>query len=279
MSLFNPRKIFYALGPRARFLARRLYYLPTDIMDRLSGKRDALTPPKGLIYTGSGNFGKIGEHLVKLCKKYADLKPDHKVLDIGSGIGRVAVPLTRFLSKDGGYEGFDVMKTGVSWCQRNISSRFPNFRFTYTPLKNDLYRSDGSNAENFAFPYEDAVFDLTVSNSVYTHMLPEEVANYLRECTRVLKKGGMCYATFFILDAESREGMKAVPDFSFPHAYEGYSLMDDKVKRANVAFDKDFLYNMIRESGLEVVKMLPGFWPNRDKESCEEFQDVLILRK
>ena len=40
----------------------------------------------------------------------AQLSPDHRVLDIGCGTGRMAIPLTSFLSKKGSYEGFDIVR-------------------------------------------------------------------------------------------------------------------------------------------------------------------------
>ena len=54
-----------------------------------------------------------------MLKQFIDLgglKPEHRVLDIGSGIGRVAIPLTEYLNEKGSYEGFDVVELGVNWC-------------------------------------------------------------------------------------------------------------------------------------------------------------------
>ena len=46
------RQIYYTLPPRFRFLARRLYFLPLDIYEQLSGKRPPMTPPRGMIFIG-----------------------------------------------------------------------------------------------------------------------------------------------------------------------------------------------------------------------------------
>jgi SAM-dependent methyltransferase len=281
MAVINPRKLFYFLGPRSRLLARRLYYLPGDLWDRLTGRRDPLTPPKGLIFTGSGNFKEIGKMIVGYCQELGGLQPHHHVLDIGCGIGRVAIPLTDFLDPEKGrYEGFDAMERGIKWCKQAIEKRYPHFHFQYIPLKNDLYRADGADAATFVFPYQNAAFDLVILNSVFTHMVPAEVSNYLREIERVLRPGGACYATFFVLDEESTQLMEGVPDFSFPYRYEGYRLMDKEVKGANVAFDKPYLFDqLIQANGLQVDGYYPGFWPGRPKESCREFQDILLLKK
>lgn len=269
------RKLFYSLPPSWRFIARRLYYLPVDAWQAISGKRDELTPPKGLIYTGGGDFRYQGELAAGHFKNFCKLQPHHRVLDVGSGIGRIAIPLTRFLNESGSYEGFDVVKKGVDWCRENISARFPNFRFQYISLDNDLYRSDGGSAAGFEFPYQAGSFDLAVVNSVFTHMLPEEVENYLKEIHRVLKSGGTCYATFFLFDEKT-----AWPEsFEFPFEYGHYRLMDDEVKSANVAFEENYLLKLARQKGFTVRHLFYGSWRGLPKENCKEFQDIVILEK
>ena len=274
------RKIFYSLPASWRFLARRLYFLPSDWWELATGKRSPMQPPKGLIYTGGGDFLKDGARLLERFVRLGGLQPHHQVLDIGSGIGRLAIPLTAYLDEQGAYEGFDVVELGVRWCREHLTRRYPNFQFQYIPLANDLYRADGSDASGFRFPYEDARFDFAISNSVFTHMLPEEVANYLREIHRVLKPGGKCYATFFILNENSKRLMEAQPDFQFRHDHGHYRLFDEKVKAANVAFEEDYLKEeLISKQGLSIASTHYGSWCGREKEACEDFQDFLILEK
>ena len=273
------RQVYYALPPNLRFLARRLYYAPTDMLDRLRGKRDDLTPPKGLIFTGSGDFKAQGQKLLGYFQEIGGLQPDHQVLDIGSGIGRIAVPLTTFLNTEGGYEGFDVVELGVKWCQNRISTRFPNFNFRYIPLDNDLYKSGGNNAANFQFPYSDQSFDFVILTSVFTHMLPDEVANYLKEIRRVLKPNGTCFATFFIWNEKSAQLSASNPAFQFPYDYGGYRLMDEVVKSANVAYEETELQRLVASAKLTTQQCHYGFWCGRPKEQCKDFQDILILKK
>lgn len=275
----NLRKLYYTLPASWRFTARRLYYLPTDWWELATGKRSPMQPPRGLIYTGGGDFLKTGARLLDRFIRLAGLQPHHHVLDIGSGIGRVALPLTGYLAKEGAFEGFDVVELGVEWCRKQITARFPNFRFQYVPLANDLYRADGNDAASFRFPYDDNRFHLAVSNSVFTHMLPEEVDNYLSEIHRVLQPGGKCYATFFILNESSKRLMEQQPDFQFRHDYGRYRLFDEKVKAANVAFEEDFLNELVEKNGLSVASVHYGFWSGRPQKDCEDFQDFLILEK
>lgn len=274
------RKLFYTLPPAWRFLARRLYYLPADLYEGLSGQRDPMTPPRGLIYTGSGDFRAQGEKMRKYLIELAGLQPRHRVLDVGSGIGRIAVPLTEYLGEEGSYEGFDVVEVGVRWCEKTITRRFPNFRFKYVDLDNDLYRSGGDNAAAFRFPYPDGDFDLVILTSVFTHMLPNEVANYLGEISRVLKPGGRCFATFFLWNEEAARLSRGNPHFSFPYDHGYYRLMDEQVQAANVAYEEGRLrQEMIEAAGLEVEQAHYGYWAGREKEGCRDFQDILVLYK
>ncbi len=131
------RKLFYLLPPCLRFLVRRIYYLPLDIYENLAGKKEPLVPPRGLIFTGGGDFLREGRRVVELLKKEGELSPHHRVLDMGSGIGRIAIPLTRELDSNGSYEGFDIIELGISWCRKNIGKKYPNFKFTHIRLQND----------------------------------------------------------------------------------------------------------------------------------------------
>ncbi len=271
------RRLYYLLPPALRFSARRLFYLPLDVLEKLFGKREGLTPPRGMIYTGSGDFKRIGEMQLGYFTTYCDLKPECAVLDIGSGMGRSAIPLTKYLNKEGKYEGFDVVKRGVDWCSRNITKRFPNFQFKFIPLNNDLYRQGGAPPEKFRFPYDDELFDLIIVNSVFTHMVASEVESYFSEMARVLKPGGIVYATFFLYE----DGTEPFPeDFDFPYNYGHYRLMDNEVKSANVAFEKSFLKEkLIEQNGFLIRHLFPGSWNGQPIKESKEFQDLVILER
>lgn len=273
------RRVFYALPPSWRFFVRRLFYWPRDIFRPQRTKEGLLIPPKGLIYTGSGDFLQQGKTWLEHFIQKGQLAPDHHVLDVGSGIGRMAIPLTTYLNPQAKYEGFDVVKLGVDWCQKNISSQYPNFRFQYIPLDNDLYRSEGLQATDFHFPYADEQFDFVILTSVFTHMLPAEVENYLAEIYRVLKPKGRCMATFFIWNKEAARLSPSNPKFQFPHDYGHYRLMDQKVKSANVAFDAGYLESYIQQLGFRLENTFPGFWCGRSKVESLDFQDVVLLQK
>jgi len=274
------RKIYYTLSPSLRLVARKLFYFPIDQWETITGQRHKYQPPRGDIYTGSGDFIKQGDLQCSHLFKHSHIQPDHRVLDIGSGIGRTAVRLTKFLNKRGSYEGFDVVEKGVRWCQQKISNDYPNFQFQYVPLHNDLYNSNQQSALDFKFPYTDQEFDTAFLFSVFTHMAAEEIAHYLIEINRVLKPGGECLFTCFVYDEELETKISQRAQFNFPYKGEGYRLMDQKVTAANIALDEAYLKKIVRQAGLEIITLAPGHWGDKSMmDTVAEFQDVVLVKK
>jgi ubiquinone/menaquinone biosynthesis C-methylase UbiE len=275
------RKLYYLIPPELRFITRRLYYLPTDLLSKLLKKRDDLTPPKGLVFVGPGDFKEIGTDLVQQIHTVCEIRPDDKILDVGCGIGRIAVPLTRILSEDGEYQGFDIVKRGIDWCNKNIHKKYPNFYFTHIDLKNDLYNLTTKNAaKDYTFPYQDKYFDLIILTSVFTHMMPDDIDNYLKEIHRVLKDNGTCFITFFLLNKEIKVSIKKRNYFHFPHIYTHYRLLDKNVKEANIAYEEDYLMNtLFPKNHLRVNQIRYGWWSGKDRNKCMGYQDVIVLSK
>ncbi|CAC9976851.1 MULTISPECIES: class I SAM-dependent methyltransferase [Flavobacterium] len=276
----NLRSLYYAISPKSRFLVRKIYYFPADFWNSLNKKKNKYEPKKGDIFIGSGDFLSQGKHHLELLKEYSSLHPDHSVLDVGCGIGRAAVPLTQYLSTKGKYEGFDVVKKGIDWCQKNISKDFSNFNFQHISLNNDLYNLTNQKAENFKFPYEDNSFDTVFLFSVFTHMQPKEIQNYLNEIYRVLKPDGKCLSTFFLYDDQNEDYISNEnKGFCFPYQKENYRLMNEKVPSANIAFKEELLFEMIQKSQLKLENKIYGTWSNRAVNDLFDYQDILILKK
>jgi len=258
---------------RTRTLLRqKLQYLHSAYIDlRLfaTGKADPELPPMRLRFVGAGDFRFVGDNLVNVLTTIGGLRPDDRVLDIGSGVGRVALPLTRYLT--GRYEGFDVVRAGVRWCQRHITTRHPNFRFRRANLYNSFYNRRGVPASQYRFPYDDDAFDFAFATSVFTHLDVGSTANYLNEAHRVLRPGGRLLATFFILGAGGVKG------FEFEHRYDGYALLDPAIPDAAIAFDAEKLRALAPESKWEVLRVERGSWTGRP--DAPTFQDVAVLAK
>ncbi|MGW8317132.1 MAG: class I SAM-dependent methyltransferase [Bacteroidales bacterium] len=275
------RNTYYFLPPGMRRLARRVWYLPGDLADSLTGRRGPMVPPKGKIFIGSGDFTAAGEAIREQLVTLAGLQPSHRILDVGCGMGRVAVPLTAYLDEKGSYEGFDIVPSAIHWCRKRISSRYSQFRFTHIDLKNDLYnlRTDRE-AKDFVFPYGDGEFDLVFLTSVFTHMLLEDVRNYLLQIRRVLKPRGACFATFFLMNRDTEEQLRRSGKAMFTTRREHHYLFHPRVKEANVAYDEKFLFEqLVADQGFRVEQVVYGFWPGREHSAFNNYQDICVFRK
>ncbi len=273
------RSLYYSLSPNLRLLVREVYYLPQDFCRKIFGQKRAMEPKKGDIYIGAGDFIEQGQKQVQQLLEFIDLKSGDVVLDIGSGIGRTAVPLTEIITT-GQYEGFDVVKKGVEWCEKNITAKYPNFNFKFVPLHNDLYNTFDARVSDFKFPYPHHHFDKVFLFSVFTHMKITEIQHYLHEIKRVMRPDGKCLATFFLYDKNTEEKIIDNEGFNFPHQFsEGYRLMNKKVESANIAVSIPLLQQMTENAKLEIENIHFGYWNGFvSKENGGHFQDIVIIK-
>ncbi|GAA4456754.1 class I SAM-dependent methyltransferase [Nibrella saemangeumensis] len=263
-----------------RRIVKNLYISLEDQTELWLGKRDALTPPRSKIFIGGGDFKAIGQEFKRLFIEYGELKPHHNVLDIGCGIGRMAVPLTNYLNESGSYEGIDIVKMGIDWCRKHITPRFPNFRFQQADVYNSHYNPTGRyQAYEYQLPYPDNQFDFIFLTSVFTHMPPREIDQYLAEINRVMKSGGRCFATFFILNDESRRLMTSPESvYNFKHAVDGRYVHSTDDPDICSAVDETVLRAMLSSNNLTSLDpILYGTWCSR-KDGIS-FQDIVLIEK
>jgi SAM-dependent methyltransferase len=263
----------------SRLLLRRIINFPRDSFDRLAGRRDPLIPPRGLWFVGGErDYKATNEEYMRYFVELGNLRPEHSVLDVGCGIGIMASPLTKFLSPDGSYDGFDIVKVGILWANKHIGSRFPNFRFAHADVFNKHYNAKGRLDPNaFIFPYESGNFDFVFLKSVFTHMRPEGVQHYLREIRRVLKPSGCCLVTSFLLNSESAELIRSgKSSLALTHDLDGYKVLDPKFPETAVGLPEDDLKSWVKGAGLSLQPPVHfGAWCGR--QGSRSYQDILIL--
>lgn len=221
----------------------------------------------------------IGKELFDTIRAACELRPTDTVLDIGCGCGRIAVPLTGYLTS-GAYEGFDIVLPMVKWCQENITSRHPKFRFTHADLRNTLYRDRGEDAAEYAFPYPDDTFDAAFATSVFTHLVPSSARQYARQIARVLKKrGGRGLLTFYLThdDYRERKSRGEIRNVDFPHQRDGYSVADDGNLEAVTAFEEADAVSLLTEAGL-VVRYVSRRWWSGNKDGLT-YQDAISVTR
>jgi SAM-dependent methyltransferase len=247
------------------------------------GRHVSLVPPVELMHDGPQSYRDFKQngdeffrHYIDLC----DLEPDEHMLDVGSGIGRKTLPLVDYLSERGSYDGLELVKNGVDWCIQKYTSKYANFRFHLIDVYNQLYNPEGKyEAAQYQFPFDDEQFDFVVLNSVFTHMVAKEVENYLSEVARVLKTGGRCLISFFLLNEQSVRLIdqgKSTIDLRH-NTGPAYAMSQEKPELA-IGFDEDYITDLHQRFGLEIRRPIHyGSWCG--KKEYLSYQDLIVAFK
>ncbi len=228
--------------------------------DRLARWRGELLPPRELLARTSSpsraEFASAGRVALDCCRR-GGLAPDDRVLDIGSGVGRVAIPLTGYLSPVGTYTGVDLWPEGVEWCTRTITPRFPNFVFRHLDAHHPDLNPAGTGPLTAArLPADDASVDFVMMAAI-NHLSAPEIHALVREAGRVLRPAGTYVGTWFLVDDTTRDRL--------PGTY------------GRVASDEEALRRTLAAASLELRAIHRGSWCGT--EAAESFQDVVIAGK
>jgi ubiquinone/menaquinone biosynthesis C-methylase UbiE len=267
---------------------------PMPRLPRLRAKTpdvDELIPPERAMpaYTRRGDFKKAGTWFRQGAVD-AGLKPDHRVLDLGCGVGRLAVALSEYLDQRGRYVGFDTDRKAIRACKKRIGSKLPHFSFVWADVFNTHYNRDGeARAAQYRFPFDDDAFDFVFSNSLFTHLVPEDARNYFHEIGRVLKPGGRTMNTMFLLNevslplVASGEGRQGVL-----HSFGDLAwVKKPEDPAAWIAVDEDYVRKAHDEAGLQIQGVRHGAWSGREaswsgrEESGPDFgrKDIVVAQK
>lgn len=183
--------------------------------------------------------------------------PGVRLLDVGSGAGALPIALRRMKGRfsRGRYVGLDVDPGLVEWCRRRLEDS--TYRFAHFDYWNASYNPGGGRF--IALPVEDDWAGAVVLNSVFTHMLPDDVAHYVREIGRVMAPDAVALITAFLYDEQS-------PDLDrFPHEGDGYRFTKAGSPESELGLPAAWLLERFAEAGLKVERR-PGH------------QDLLIAR-
>jgi SAM-dependent methyltransferase len=239
-----------------------------------------LLPPKEKVFIGGGDFIGIGNDFFNIFHTYGGLRSTDRVLDVGAGQGRMAIPLTRFLVPPGGYTGLEIVKHAVEWCQ-NAYRDYPNFTFLHADIFNQYYNKEGSQqACEYTFPFPADSFDFIFLTSVFTHMRPDDTRRYLTEISRCLKRGGRCVSTFFLLTPDSlrqiEEKNAGVP-FQF-NVFDICLTSNQTDPEAAIAYPEPLILEWHRANRLQIVGDIHhGKWAKTPNGLT--FQDVVVAEK
>jgi len=269
------------LPRQLRWILRKMYLAPVDLADRVLGRHDPGLPPKAHMFTGAPmDFAGSGRRTLETISSITDVNPSSHILDVGCGIGRLAIAMPEFLDANGGYEGLDIVPEGIEWCKQHIVGPHDNIHFTLADVYNKEYNPKGSRQPaDYQFPYENGTFDVAVLISVFNHMLPIDFDRYVCEIARVLKKNGRICASCYIIMPESLQLMTSGRgSVHFKHNLGSYWIHSKRVPELGVAYDERYFRGIYSKHGLSDPPDIHfGRWCGRS--TGLDLQDVVVATK
>jgi SAM-dependent methyltransferase len=219
-------------------------------------------------------------HLLEY-EQYCPIQPDHHVLEIGCGVGRDAIGLTRVLGVKGHYLGIDIIHPSIEWCQNHITEKNPNFEFRCLDIQSQIHNPGGTlQVREVALPVETASADRIILQSVFTHMFEDDIVHYLSEFRRILRPGGLVFSSWFILDDETIDMARSTQGntLTFNYTYgDGCAINDELHPEGAVGFTPAAFDRILSRGGFELDQPLHrGFWCGR--KGVTDGQDIAILR-
>lgn len=183
---------------------------PPELMKRVANTED----PRFFKIGGRKTFGEF----VDAIKGYCELGSARRLLDWGSGCGRVTV---HFLLDPNMPQvfGCDIDPEAIAWCSNNLQPGSFSRIEPWPPT-----------------PYKDSTFDLVIAHSVFTHLAREVQKAWLAEMKRIIIPGGLFLA--------STHGEFAAL-FTFPNPFG-----DSESPRGLVSNLKNMLARFRRGTGL-----------------------------
>jgi SAM-dependent methyltransferase len=202
------------------------------------------------------NFHDTGRDQLEFFVEMAGLQPSHRVLDIACGVGRLAIPLARYLDDKGTYDGFDINEELIEWCRRKIAAGRSNFGFQTADIATTWNPKGRFSVDQYRFPYADGQFDFAYAGSIFTHILADGARNYLSQTARVLKPGGRFVSTWLVYNQRSMQltSTPAIVRRNWKHDHTDFRLKVEDQPEVSVAYDEVAIRKMYREAGLEILE-------------------------
>jgi len=242
----------WTVGAACRLIMKRRFP-PLRYISR-TGCNDVLSPYFFYLAHGT-NFW-----LYALAQGWGTL--NSRIVDIGSGCGKSAVTLRDFQYMGEGfrgkYFGFDVDADMVRWCQKNFDAE--RFRFRAIDSYSAVYNPAGQSSSGVRLDgVEDGSIDLVMSQSLFSHLLENELRGYVKESARVLRPGGIMAMTYFCMD-DLRTLKLLGGRWTFAHRRDAAYVENERYPEAAVAYDKSWMEQVCREAGFgRVETVLPAY--------------------
>jgi SAM-dependent methyltransferase len=234
-----------------------------DVLDRATSlpfpEFRQLPPNRLRIRVGVGNrilfnqsaFLEYGAGTFLGALKAGTLTFDSHIVDIGCGCGRFPHALWRF-GFSGRYDGIDVDREMISWCESFFDQEI--YRFHFANVYSNVYNPEGER-ESYRLPVDDGAADLVIGQSLLTHLLEDDLRNYVFESARALAAGGHMDMGVFCLE-DMRDLDLLGGRWRFPHSVGSARVQSTEYPEAAVAYEKAFLTDLCHEAGFESVSII-----------------------
>ncbi len=140
---------------------------------------------EGSVNAVGGYFDQTGKCEVDLLKEYG-LRPDHFLVDVGCGCGRLASALGDYLAASGRYLGLDILQEPLTMAAEVAHSS-----------------CEFGIVDEFKIDLPDCCVDFVTFFSVLTHIHCYEGYRYLVEARRILKPGGKIILSYIDWECET----------------------------------------------------------------------------
>jgi SAM-dependent methyltransferase len=227
--------------------------------------RRPVPPLRYMVRTGVGNSIFFPQHyyltasyniwMYFFARGFARL--DSRIVDIGSGVGKSAVALRDFVYVTerftGHYHGIDVDPAMVEWSREHFDPE--RFRFSLVDMASSVYRPNGSGGAKPRLDCADGSVDLVFSQSLFSHLLEDDIRHYLAESCRILRPGGRMLMTFFCLDDLEEQGLLG-ERWTFRHSRGAARVENDRFPESAVAYRRAFMLEEARRAGFSEARII-----------------------
>ncbi|MGH2507338.1 MAG: class I SAM-dependent methyltransferase [Ktedonobacteraceae bacterium] len=221
---------------------------------------------------GGERFFRLGLKVCALLREHTGLTHYSRVLELGCGSGRNALAIAKTVGNVK-YVGMDIERISLAWCQKDRFLQGHGYQFDFLDVENQEYNPSGQyKASEYVFPYSEGAFDIVFLISVFTHMLTEDVKNYIGEIARVLAPSGMCMLSTFLVDLGGSSRMSQFPYKDKEHFYNNVRIPEIMVGYETGFIQREFVKHGMRLKESPII----GSWEN----TVEAFgQDILLFEK
>ncbi len=176
---------------------------------------------------------------IKHVNEHFKLDENAVFFDFGCGQGRLVNGFEYAKINLGNYYGVDTNPDSISWCQKWLGGYNDKYKFIHVPAYNARYNNKAKGRGKL--PLGEGQADVVFLNSVFSHMLTDDVEFYLEEFYRILKNKGIVYMTAFVEEN--------VPDMEEnPPNYVRKSVG----ALHHVRYEKNFFFQLVKKRGFNI---------------------------